>query len=243
MPVRDETRVHRALVLGDLARLVLLDTRMDERDPPPIDEADWNRADRRVMSDAQERWLRGLLAEGDVSFTIVGNQVVLAPFAAQNNVDAWDGYPAQRARVLEAIAAAPSPVVVVTGDTHASLVLDLPGPGYDASTQAGAIGVEWGTSAVSSPTLSSDPRATERYLLESTPHLRFTEQEHRGFVLLDLTHERARGELWLIDGVERPDEGRATLVRAFETTASDRASREASPEPSAPAADAPPRAP
>lgn len=243
MPVRDETRIHRAMVLGDLARLVLLDTRMDGRDPPPIDEADWNRADRRIVSDAQERWLLEQLGARDVTFTIVANQVVLAPFAAQNNLDAWDGYPAQRARVLEAIAAGPSPVVVVTGDTHASLVLDLPGPGYDGTTQAGALGVEWGTSAVSSPTLASDPREAERVLLASTPHLRFTEQEHRGFLLLDVTHARARGELWLLDGVERPDGGGERLVRAFETTPVDRASREASPEPSPPADDAPPRAP
>jgi alkaline phosphatase D len=241
-PVRDETRVHRALQLGDLTRIVLLDTRMDGRDPPPIDEAEWQRRDRRLVSDEQERWLRGWLASRDVSFTVVANQVVLAPFAAQNNLDAWDGYPAQRARILEAIAGAPAPVVVVTGDTHSSLALDLPGPTYEASTQRGSLGVEWGTSAVSSPTLASDPRETERALLASTPHLRFTEQEHRGFLLLDITHARARGEWWLLDGVARPEDGRATLVRAFETNALDRASRAASPLPSPPASDAPPRA-
>lgn len=236
MPVRDETRVHRALQLGDLARLVLIDTRLDDRDPPPVDEVDWSRSDRHIVSDAQERWLATQIAANDVRFTIVANQVVLAPFPVQNNLDAWDGYPAQRARVLDAIAAAPSPVVVVTGDTHATLAFDLPGPDYDAASQRGAIGVEWGTSAVSSPTLASDPREAEATYLAGTPHLRFTEQEHRGFLLLDLSRERVRGELWLVDGVESPGGGREWLARAFETGAVDRACRDAEPTPSEPLA-------
>ncbi|MFO0710171.1 MAG: alkaline phosphatase D family protein, partial [Sandaracinus sp.] len=243
MPVRDETRVHRALVLGDLARLILLDTRMDERDPAPLDVADWNREDRRIVSDAQERWLVDLLSESDVRYTLVGNQVLLAPFPAMNNVDAWDGYPAQRGRVLGAIEASPAPVVVLTGDTHSSYAFDLPGPGYDAATQRGAIGVEWGASAISSPTLASDPREAERVLLAGTPHLRFTEQEHRGFVLLDLRPARARAELWLIDDVTTPDAAPPRLVRAFETTAADRACREVDATPSRLDGAAPPPAP
>lgn len=243
MPVRDEVHLERALVFGDLARLVLLDTRMDDRDPPPIDADDWFRTDRRIVSDRQEQWVAQALARDDLHFTVLANQVVFAPFPVQNNVDAWDGYPAQRDRLLAAIARAPSPVIVLTGDTHASLAFDLPGPGYDARTQAGAVGVEWGTSAVSSPTLASDPREAERVYLAHTPHLRFTEQEHGGWVLLDLTPSRARAEFWLLDDVTRTDGGAEVLARAFEMRSGDRACRDADPAPSALFAEAPPLAP
>ncbi len=244
MPVRDETRVHRSLALGDLARLVLLDTRMEGRDQPPIDEADWVRSDRRLVSEAQERWLTTELSRDDVFHTVVGNQVVLAPFPAQNNLDSWDGFPAQRARVLEAIAGAPSLPVVVTGDTHASLAFDLPGASYDASTQTGSLGVEWGAPALASPHLTgAEARAMEAALLAGTPHLRFTEQEAKGYLLLDLDHVRARGEWWHVADVSRADGGSETLVRALEARPERRASEPATMEPTSPIADAPALAP
>jgi len=244
MPVRDETRVHRALALGDLARLVLLDTRMDGRDPPPLDEVEWVRPDRRLVSEAQERWLADELSRDDVVHTVLGNQVVLAPFAAQNNLDAWDGFPVQRARVLAAIASAPSLPIVVTGDTHASLSFDLPGASYDASTQIGSLGVEWGAPALASPHLTgADARAMEAALLAGTPHLRFTEQEAKGYLLLDLDRVRARGEWWHVADVARIDGGMETLVRAFEVTPARRASEPATADPSPPIADPPALAP
>lgn len=244
MPTEDETRVHRSLDLGSLARLVLLDARMDGREPPPSDTADWMRADRRLVSEEQEAWIAARLARDDVRYTVIGNQVVLAPFAALENLDAWDGFPAQRQRVLELLAGAPSVPVVMTGDTHGSLALDLPSPSYDASTQTGSLGVEWGAPALASPHFTGEAsRARETMLLDATPHLRFTEQESKGYVLLDLTRERARAEWWLVEDATRVDGDRERLARAFEATPDDRASREASMEPSPPRVAPPPLAP
>lgn len=239
-PTRDETRVYRSLELGTLARMLLLDARMDGRAPPPLDTAEWMAADRRLVSEAQEGWIADACAQADVTYTVLGNQVVLAPFAALENLDAWDGFPVQRDRVLAAIAMAPSMPVVMTGDTHGSLALDLPGPAYDAATQAGAIGVEWGAPALCSPHFTGEAsRARETMLLEATPHLRFTEQEKKGYVLLDLDRERARAEWWLIEDATRADGGGESLAVAFEARTDDRASREAPREPSAPLPGAP----
>ncbi len=243
-PTRDETRVYRSLELGTLARLVLLDARMDGREPPPLDTVEWMRAGRRLVSDAQEQWIAAQLARSDVRYTVLGNQVVLAPFPALENLDAWDGFPAQRQRVLELLAGALSLPVVMTGDTHGSLALDLPSPTYDAETQSGSLGVEWGAPALASPHFTGEAsRARETMLLEATPHLRFTEQESKGYVLLDLTRERARAEWWLVEDATRPDGDRERLARAFETTPEDRASREGSLEPSPPRVAAPALAP
>ncbi|MBN8616618.1 MAG: alkaline phosphatase D family protein [Deltaproteobacteria bacterium] len=232
-PTRDETQVHRSLELGSLARLVLLDARMDGREAPPIDTVDWMRSDRRLVSDAQEAWLGELVSGDDVAYTVLGNQVVLAPFAALENLDAWDGFPAQRQRVMQALSAAPSLPIVMTGDTHGSLALDLPGPTYAADTQLGSIGVEWGAPALASPHFTGEAsRARESMLLEATPHLRFTEQEKKGYVLLDLDDTRARAEWWLVEDATRADGNRETLTAAFEARADDRASREAELAPS-----------
>ena len=244
MPTRDEQRVHRAISFGDLARLVLLDTRMDGRDPPAIDDADLVRDTRRLVSAEQERWLLDELSEATARWTLIGNQVVLSRFPALGNLDAWDGFPSQQARLLSEIERASRPVVVLTGDTHSSLAFDLPGAGYDARTQSPSIGVEWGTPALASPHVTGDEsRAREAALLGATPYLRWTEQEAKGYLLLDVTPERARAEWWFVEDATRPDGDAERLARAFETTPSDRASREASLEPSPPAADAPARAP
>jgi alkaline phosphatase D len=243
-PTRDETRVHRALSLGDLARLVLLDTRMDGRDPPPLGDAELRDEARRILGTEQEEMVSNELQQTTAHWTVLGNQVVLAPFPALGNLDAWDGFPAQQARLLSAIETAPRPVIVLTGDTHSALAFDLPGPGYDAETREGSIGVEWGTTALASPHLvGEESRARETALLAATGHLRWTEQEAKGYLLLDLKPERARAEWWFVEDATQPNGDRERLVRAFETTPVDRASREASPEPSPPVDDAPPRAP
>lgn len=243
-PVREESRVHRELSVGDLARLLMLDTRIDGRDPPPVDSTDLERTDRLLVSYAQERWLLDRLHRADVVYTVIGNQVVLAPFSALGNLDAWDGFPAQRRRVLEAMARAPSLPVVLTGDTHASLAFDLPGPRYDPTTGAGSIGVEWGAPALCSPHHEGEiARAVERSLLSGTAHLRFTEQESKGYVLVEIDRIRARAEWWIVEDVARPDGGRERMIAAFEARPDDRASRRGSPTPLAPLSDAPALAP
>jgi alkaline phosphatase D len=164
---------------------------------------------------------------------VLGNQVVLAPFAALENLDAWDGFPAQRQRVMQVLSEAPSLPIVMTGDTHGSLALDLPGPTYAADTQRGSIGVEWGAPALASPHFTGEAsRARESMLLEATPHQRFTAQETKGYVLLDLDEARARAEWWLVEDTTRADGDRETLTAAFEARADDRASRESELAPS-----------
>lgn len=242
-PVRDEEGVHRVLALSDLARLVLLDTRLDGRDPPPVDAADWQRPDRRIMGSSQEASLLEAIARDDVVHTVLASQVFLSRVPVLANLDAWDGYPAQQARVLAAIEAAPALVSVMTGDQHASYAFDLAGVGYDPVTRAGSIGVEWCMPAVASPPLAPDPREAERVLLEGTPHLRWTEQSSAGYVLLDLDRERARAEWWFIEDATRVDGGAERLARVFEQRADDRASREVEPVPEAPIRPAPPLAP
>ncbi|MEO1048043.1 MAG: alkaline phosphatase D family protein [Pseudomonadota bacterium] len=65
-----------------------------------------------------------------------------------SNMDAWDGYPAARDRLFAASLEADANLVVLAGDTHNAWNFDLAHDGEK-------VGVEFGTSSVSSPGLES----------------------------------------------------------------------------------------
>jgi alkaline phosphatase D len=92
MPVRAgheraETRIFRQFRFGDLATLVMLDTRVVGRDRQP--DAPGTTADevvaalrdpaRRLLGERQEAWLREVLLEANTTWQLIGQQVMLAP--------------------------------------------------------------------------------------------------------------------------------------------------------------------
>ena len=107
------------------------------------------------------------------------------------NLDAWDGYPTARERLYRLFEEAGVQPIVLAGDSHAFWINDL-------KDQAGARrGVEFGTSAISSPSpgdfLGGMPLGA---LLEGTnPEVLFCDQRSKGFTLLTLTPEAAKAEM------------------------------------------------
>jgi alkaline phosphatase D len=129
------------------------------------------------------------------------------------NPDQWDGYPPARERLFDQIAAAGN-VVVLTGDIHSAWANDLArdpnnpdiaSGGYDASTGAGALGVEFVATSISSPGLD-DPDGVITGLVHSqNPHVRHLDFNHRGYLLLDLTPARVACEYWSVATVQQRD--------------------------------------
>lgn len=267
MPVRplaagDTARVYRTFPFGDLVDLIMLDTRSFGRTALLGDVCDEQAAsdpERSLLGEEQEAWflgeLRGSAARG-ARFRFVGQQVAFAHFLGDpprdgciGSRDKWSAYGASRSRVLDAIEAdSIGAVVVLTGDSHGSFGLDIARDPfdpdvYDPQTGQGSLAVELMTPGVTSPYIedaAAAAAARERSLM-THPHLKFTEQNRRGYVLVDVTHERARAEWWLLSSVREPmaDE---SLVGALVTVAGENrlAPAPLTPEP-APAA--PPFAP
>jgi alkaline phosphatase D len=212
-------RIERAFRFGDLAELVMLDARLVGRDAQcrPADRACLADGSRRLLGAEQERWLVERLAASSaegVAWRVVGQQVVFTPLArpgARPNPDAWDGYAAERARLLDAIEARRiGDVVVLSGDVHSSWAMDVPrdpfsAAGYDPATGRGALAVELVAPAVSSRPLGSHPELRARYanLHETHPHVRFQDLDGRGYLLVELEPERLRAEWWFVETVER----------------------------------------
>ena len=137
-------------------------------------------------------WLRADALEEVKRMTAVGAAAseVGLPF----NLDAWDGYPAARDRLLRSALDADSNLLVLSGDSHNSWAFDLDLDGVPA-------GAEFAGPSVTSPGIEAyTPGVAQaevaRSLRERNPKLKWAELQRRGYMTLTLTRERAVGE-WL----------------------------------------------
>ena len=215
MPVREtpasaEYRLYRQFAFGDLADLMMLDTRLEGRDEQaaPTDIASLDRGSRQILGAAQEEWLFDSLLDSTAAgkpWQILGQQVMFAPQAPSGTgstaVDTWEGYRAARHRVFDAAHAAHvKHLLVLTGDVHSAWAYDLAQEPfdtrkYDRATGAGAVGTEIVTPSVTSPPPPADRLAA---VAAVRPHLKYVSGEHRGYVVLDLTPDRLQADWWYV---------------------------------------------
>lgn len=122
-------------------------------------------------------------------------RALLAQRRVPYNLDAWDGYPAARETVLAAARTQGKNLISLAGDTHNMWGANL----TDANGQR--VGVEFGTSSVSSPgfetrlPLIADTVLADAFL-KMVADLRFAQTSKRGYLVLTLTPAEARGD-WI----------------------------------------------
>ena len=232
LPVRESPRpgirLFRTFRFGDLADLVMLDTRgLRDQQAPRGDVAALNDSRRTLLGAEQEAWLAETLRASQGAGTrwrILGQQILFTPLTlpgmTTQRTDVWDGYPAARERVFDMFANHRiSDVAILTGDIHSSWALDVPRApwgGYRPATGAGSVAIELVTPAVSSPPMftSAAQRDIASALRPLAPHLKFLEGDSRGYVLLDVTPERLQADWYFVPTVtERTD--RETRAASF----------------------------
>ena len=134
------------------------------------------------------------------------------------NMDAWDGYPAARARVFKAALAADANLLVLAGDTHNAWAFEL-------DHEGAKVGVELGVSSVSSPGFEGylsfvPPTTLAASLVEENPQLKWAETSQRGYMVVELTPTRAVTEFRFTGGVKQ----RSTRLAATKQITADRTS-------------------
>lgn len=236
-------RIFRRYNFGKLARLDMLDTRLFGREQQvpalfdfttqqllvdPTDLAtiylpELARADRQLLGEVQEEWLfEKFVADQGTKWQVLGQQIMMGQLAVEAqpglrlplNTDAWDGYPAARARLLGTLGAQEiDNTIVLTGDFHSSwcndISLDPYNPAaYDPVTGAGSQAVEFVCPGITSP-FFTDPDPVAQKTLEQTalflnPHTRYIDVESNGYVILDIDSYRTRGEWYHMDNVTNP---------------------------------------
>jgi alkaline phosphatase D len=245
MPIRSTTlnddKIFRRFRVGDLADLIMLDTRLNGRDLQAAAQPGQGQlpADGPVVADPQrtllgfdqEQWLEqqlNLSKRRGARWRVLGQQVMMAQLSSNLgrtiiNSDQWDGYRAARERLYGVLREGSiNNNVVLTGDIHSSWCNELTSNPYDAAqydpaTGRGAVGVEFVCPGVTSPGVAEAAAPTVAAQLRAvSPHVKFVELSRRGYGILDLNRERAQGEIYHVPTVSERVGGEQ-LATAFAT--------------------------
>ena len=212
LPTGPDTTIHDVIDIGSLAQLTMVDTRQ-HRDPHATDD---NRFDprRTMLGRDQEKWLAQQLRSSRAQWNLIGNSVTFVPIRPDTEVESWDGYPAARDRLMNAIRNVSNPVVL-TGDIHRSVAAELPADLDDPEGPTAAVELI-ATSIGSNGDGSAEDGSTDTWMQH--PFVKFYDGR-RGYVVMTITPERLDSTFIAVDWVESDDTA-PRLVAASYTTPS-----------------------
>jgi len=204
IPIRDVHNsvdtIHRTLPYGNLADLIMIDTRLEGRQEQlGVSGAAVTDPTRTLLGNTQREWFKNQLSTSTAQWKIIGNQVMVSPLKIAGtpvNEDQWDGYPAERENILTHIRDNNiDNTVFLTGDIHTSWANDIPVSlnGYTASTGAGSVAVEYVCTSVTSTSFITF--AVPLSLIQTfNPNIKYADLAKRGYLLLDITPARVQGD-------------------------------------------------
>lgn len=253
MPIRqvdmdDSLRIWRSFSIGTLFDLIMLDTRQYARDLTVLGGfvgiggnskeieriANWE--NRTVMGFDQEAWFYDQLSRSSdrgAAWRLVGQQIVFSHmthgfFTDEGyNRDAWDGYLANRRRVLGHLYDNRiNDTVMLAGDSHLSWVSDLAwvtgdegDRPYDEDTGEGAVGVEFASTSITSslpmPNNFTNWLANKgsKWLVDHNPQLQWQDLFYRGYYELSIGYESLTATFWGTPKVKTRNEGEFEMAR------------------------------
>jgi alkaline phosphatase D len=164
---------------------------------------------RTITGAAQEQWLVDGFRRSRARWDVLGQQVFfsqldLAPGPPRGfNGDAWDGYPAERNRIVASWqqARVRNPVVL-SGDVHLHYVADIHADHDDPTSPV--VGTELVSSSITSEGDGSEHSAEVAGALARNPHLRYG-IARRGYHTARFTPDRMDAAVRVVDRVSRPD--------------------------------------
>ncbi|MFI9378380.1 alkaline phosphatase D family protein [Streptomyces parvulus] len=248
MPVRPAIAgtTYRRLRFGKLADLSLLDLRTYRSQQVALGNGDVDDPDRTLTGRAQLDWLKSGLAASDTTWRLVGNPVMMAPFAIGSlsaellkplaellglpreglalNTDQWDGYTDDRRELLAHLRAnAVRNTVFLTGDIHMAWANDVP---YNAGTYplSASAATEFVVTSVSSDNLDDIVKVPEGtvsavaapVIRAANRHVHWVDTDRHGYGVLDITAERAQMDYYAVSDRTDPD-ATSRWVRSYRT--------------------------
>jgi alkaline phosphatase D len=212
MPRGTRIQLYRRLSWGSLATFHVLDTRQVRDDQPCDDgvrlDCDERLATGRVLTGPeQRRWLASGLRASGARWNVLAQQIFMAQHdyhmgpGKELLVDTWDGYAAERDRVLgDVVASGARNPVVLTGDIHAHYASDLLSNFDDPDSRR--VGVELVTTSITSDGDGYDDAAGRAVEMAENPHIKYVDQR-RGYVVCRLTPAELRADFHTLPYVSK----------------------------------------
>ncbi|MGW6644202.1 alkaline phosphatase D family protein [Streptomyces iakyrus] len=248
MPVRPAIAgtTYRRLRFGKLADLSLLDLRSFRSQQVKVGNGEVDDPDRTLTGRAQLDWLKTGLKSSDTTWRLVGNSVMISPFAIGSlsadllkplakllglpqeglalNTDQWDGYTDDRREILAHLRAnAIRNTVFLTGDIHMAWANDVP---VDAGTYplSPSAATEFVVTSVTSDNLDDIVKVPEGtvsavaapVIRAANRHVHWVDTDRHGFGVLDITAERAQMDFYVISDRAKRD-ATAKWSRSYRT--------------------------
>ncbi|CAH0308423.1 Alkaline phosphatase D [Massilia sp. Bi118] len=175
---------------------------------------------RSMLGLEQEAWLEDGLKSSKARWNILAQQTLMAqstqvPIVGADGgrfwTDGWDGYPAARRRLFDALVSSrASNPLVLGGDVHTFYATELRADfSRPASRDNPLIATEFvGTSVTS----SSRPQERTLQYLAMNPHIKYGRSDRRGYMLMELTPKETRTRFMGLDDVKDPQTAQRELA-------------------------------
>ncbi|NSC24089.1 alkaline phosphatase [Streptomyces albus subsp. chlorinus] len=212
-PTGPDMRLYRRLRFGRLVQFDILDTRQYRSDQAYGDGAhhpgpESEDPSRTMTGAAQERWLIDGWRASDTVWNVVPQQVTFCERRTNStpdykvSMDAWDGYPASRERLLAgAESAGIENLMVLTGDVHKGYAYDIKRDFGDQKSRT--MGTEIVATSITSGKDGQDKPADWDAYTGANPHMRFY-NGRRGYVTVRLGKREGRADFRTVTAVTKP---------------------------------------
>ncbi len=236
LPIRpvdpaDPWRVYRSLHFGSLADLHLTATRIYRDLPLPGPEM--HSAERTALGLAQRQWLFDALDHSQAQWQLIGNPSVMATTWKPGlpdtvltaliktklvnskgdgpDYDQWDGYPVEREMIYNYFQNHPGNFVVLSGDIHVSMALELRRDPFNLESEP--IAVEFVNTSITAQNFDDKMKwpartqslAYEQELRDQLNHVKYVNLDGHGYNIVDITPERVQVEWWHVETVLTPN--------------------------------------
>jgi alkaline phosphatase D len=213
-PVGPSLRIYRTLHWGRIAEVQLTDTRqystptdwdLWEADKRLTLDSDLRRAENRsILGFEQETWLFDSLARSQARWNILGQQYAMEQKGQRDpasnqmlyGIDGWDGYPASRQRVVEALSRVSNPIVIGS-DSHAFIASDL-----KLKPDGAVIAPAFVGGSISSPGNNDITHFTRDHA-----HIHLADNQVRGYSVVTADAKEMRLTMRVLDDVTKRDSG------------------------------------
>jgi alkaline phosphatase D len=229
MPIRTRPdddgsmRLFRGLEVGSLLSVSVLDTRQYRSrlvcgGRAGMACADWGAADDSMLGTEQRDWLEARLRGSTARWNVLAQQVVFSDFVVGGGVflnhDQWDGYPAERRRLLDVFDALPARnTVILSGDIHLGALSRVLRP-----NTARASAVEIVTNSISSGGSQGEGNGSLiEGLVGGLPGFLYAYEGRRGFTACTVTEASWQVDFEVVDSIDTPG-GAVSTHASFEVS-------------------------